>query len=159
MQINKIQKTNFKGTVHLLNQSRANDPVLRPLIHHLKYNCGNKDIHHYIDVCDIDDSIQYFGSAYYSKVKGVGGFGIHLGGGQVKTPEYVKELIRRTDSIGLVYRIVKNKEKEILNLQSQIKEAVSLVHLAIGKDVKVKSVPKSFLESLSEFLNKKRRHK
>lgn len=111
MNINKIQNPSFTGTVHLEGQARANDPILRPLIHHLKYNCGNKNVHHYIDVCDIDNSIQSLSSGFYSKIKEVGGFHVTLGGGREKTAEYVKELIRRTDKIKPLYIIIKNQEK------------------------------------------------
>lgn len=158
MNIYKTQNTSFKGTVHLLNAARANDPVLRPLIHHLKYNCGNKNIHHYIDVSDTNNTIQSLFSAYYSKTKGAGGFCVTIGGAREKTAEYVKELIRRTYSIHPLYIIVKNQEIKINQLSSELNMCKDLLNITLGNDKKVaKLQPESFLTALSRFLSRKKK--
>jgi len=50
MDIKRTQNVNFTGTVILKKQALAENPVLRPLIKHLKNHCGGKDIKHIIKV-------------------------------------------------------------------------------------------------------------
>lgn len=114
MNVDKTQNANFSGTVHLVGQAKANDPILRPLIHHLKYNCGNKNTHHYIDVCDIDDSIQSVYSIYnfHKPSEKKGGYLIHIGGGKDKTIEYITHLINKSKETNAWINNVRLKNKE-----------------------------------------------
>ena len=48
MDIKRTQNVNFTGTVILKKQALAENPLLRPLIKHLKNHCGGKDITHII---------------------------------------------------------------------------------------------------------------
>lgn len=154
MNIAKTQNVAFNGTVHLEGQAKSNDPILRPLIHHLKYNCGSKDIHHYIKVCDADDFIQ-LKSVYHSKTKRVGGFCIILDSGKKKTADYVKELIRKTDSLSLIYKIFKNEEGKIIDLNAEIENCKNLISMVVDKKIATKQ--ESFFTSLSKFLIRKKK--
>lgn len=48
MNIQKIQGTSFTGTVNLTQQADAKNPLIRPLINHLKHHCGSKKVNHRI---------------------------------------------------------------------------------------------------------------
>jgi len=76
------QNLGFTGTVNIVNlaikkEARANihagNPVLRPLIKHLKHNCGSKDVHHTINIGDLHIGVN---SSYKSaaKINGVDEF-------------------------------------------------------------------------------------
>lgn len=159
MNIDKTHNTSFKGIVHLRGQAKANDPILRPLIHHLKYHCGNKNVHHSIDVCDINNSIKSVNTVYRSKVKIFDGFGIKWGGGREKTAEYIKELIGRTDALNLTYRIFKNEERKVVILRTEIEYCKGMFDAMIKPDAKVIKEPISFLEGLAVFLAKNKSRK
>lgn len=115
MNINKTSNINFKGTVHLEGQARANDPVLRPLIKQLKHHGGHKDVHYYIDVLDADNSIQDIHATYIPKqqVNNFGAFHKHLGGGLDKTKENIQKLIQRANESMWYFQEIRNKEKSI----------------------------------------------
>lgn len=158
MNVNKTQSFSFKGIVHLEGQAKSDDPILRPLIHHLKYNCGNKDVHHYVDVSDIDNSIQ-LKSVYHSKTRGVGGFSVILDKGKKKTTDYIKELIRKTDSLSLVYKIFKNEENKVVVLRTEIEDCKELLDFMIKPHTTRIKESKSFFEGLAVFLAKNKNRK
>lgn len=157
MNIVKTQNVSFNGTVHLEGQAKSYDPILRPLIHHLKYNCGNKNFHHFIDV-SADNCIQ-LKSVYHSKTRGAGGFSIILDGRKKKNADYVKELIRKTDLLNLVYRVFKNEQNKILDLRRELEDCKRMLGYALKRDAKIAKEPKSFFEGLAVFLAKNKNKK
>lgn len=114
MNINKTSNTNFNGTVHMEWQARYNDTILRPLIKHIKHNCGHKDVHYYIDVCDTDNSLQSLTVKYDPKEKfnKYDGYVITYALGIPKTKENIKKVIEKTKESMWYFQNIRNQEKE-----------------------------------------------
>lgn len=124
MNINRTQSVNFKGIVHLRRMEEAQNPVLRPLIEHLKHHSGSKRVHHFIDINSENNAIEIIESVYITKpiVNGVKKHSRILGNGSLNEPASIDKLINLIDATKIWFRDIRMQEK--INLKDEATQLV-----------------------------------